>query len=54
MSFRSNIECKPSLIDDSSTISDGYVANSVRNYKNNNNIGLSSEKVYLLFLIIIM
>ena len=44
MSFRSNIECKPSLIDDSSTISDGYVANSVRNYKNNNNIGLSSEK----------
>ena len=45
MSFRSNIECKPSLIDDSSTISDGYVTNnSVKNYKNNNNIGLSSEK----------
>jgi len=44
MSFRSNIECKPSLIDDSSTLSDGYVTNSVRNYKNNNNIGMSSEK----------
>ena len=45
MSFRSNIECRPSLIDDSSTISDGYVTNnSVKNYKNNNNIRLSSEK----------
>ena len=44
MSFKSNIECKPSLVDDSSSISDGYTTHSVKNYKNNNNIGLSSEK----------
>ena len=43
MTYRSNLEVKPSINDDSSSISDGYNLNSVKNYKNNN-IGMSSEK----------
>ena len=43
MSYRSNLEVKPTINDDSSSISESYNLNSVRNY-NNNNIGLSSEK----------
>ena len=43
MSNRSNIENKPSLIDDVSIISEGYNTN-INSVKNNNNIGLSSEK----------
>ena len=42
-SFKSNLEVKPSIADDSSSISDGYTINSVKNNKNNI-IGLSSEK----------
>ena len=42
MTYRSNIEIKPSLMDDASSISDGYNTNDAKN--KNNNIGLSSEK----------
>ena len=42
MTYRSNIEIKPSYIDDASSISDGYNTNDAKN--KNNNIGLSSEK----------
>ena len=44
MSHSNNIEIKSSMIDDSSSISDVYNLNSNKNYKNNNNFGLSSEK----------
>ena len=42
MTYRSNIEIKPSLLDDASSISEGYNTNDAKN--KNNNIGLSSEK----------
>ena len=44
MSHSNNLEIKPSMIDDTSSISDIYNLNSNKNYKNNNNVGLSSEK----------
>ena len=43
MTYRSNLEIKPSSNDDSSSISDGYNISSAKNYKNNN-YGLNSEK----------
>ena len=42
-SYRSNFDIKPSIIDDSSSVSDGYNLNSAKDIKNNT-IGLSSEK----------
>ena len=44
-SYRTNLEIKPSILDDtSSNISDVYGLNSAKDIKNNNIIGLSSEK----------
>ena len=45
MTYKNNLEIKPSLFDDTSNISDGYGYNN-NELKNNkiNNIGLSSEK----------
>ena len=49
MSIKSNTEIKPSLIDDSSFISESYNLNSVKNNKNNN-LCISSDKNISLFI----
>ena len=49
MSIKSNTEIKPSLVDESSFISESYNLNSVKNNKNNN-LCLSSDKNISLFI----